>query len=123
MRDRDEIANAFLVGLGAPDSHEQALGRFLEVLDVEGDELGAAKRTSKAKQQQRSIAESAKIGRHLCQDGADRLCRGRRLTCCGCAYRSPNAGKNSFDRFAARWRLEASHAVHVANAGAAAGDG
>ena len=66
MRDRDEIANAFLVGLGAPDSHEQALGRFLEVLDVEGDELGAAKRTSEAKQQQRSIAESAKIGRHLC---------------------------------------------------------
>jgi hypothetical protein len=48
MRDRDEIANAFLVGLGAPDSHEQALGRFLEVLDVEGDELGAAKRTGEA---------------------------------------------------------------------------
>ena len=48
MRDRDEIASALLIGLGAPDPHEQALGRFLEVLDVEGDELGAAKRTSEA---------------------------------------------------------------------------
>jgi hypothetical protein len=54
------VAVPLLVRLAAADGDAKALGRFLEVLDIERDELGATEGAGKAEQQQRPVANGRK---------------------------------------------------------------
>ena len=52
------MAVPLLVGLAAANDDPQAFARFLDVLDVERDELRASECASKAKQEQSTIANA-----------------------------------------------------------------
>ena len=54
-RHGDETAVALLVGLGSSDRHHQAFGDELQVVDVQGDELGSPQPGGEAEQEQLAI--------------------------------------------------------------------
>jgi hypothetical protein len=66
--DLDRGPYAFLIGFGAANPDPQARFAELEIPDVEGDQLRAAERAGKAKQEQRAIAKAFQVrprrGRH-----------------------------------------------------------
>src|SRR6476469_8764561 len=121
--DGDEIASALLVRLGPPDSDVQSFGGLLEVVHVESYKLGSPQCSGKTEEQQGTVTQPTGIRGYLANDRPDGLCGRRCLPGHGRANRAADACEHRLDRFAARWRLVSSHAVHVANAGAAAGDG
>jgi hypothetical protein len=57
---RDLATEAFLVGLAPADGDKQALGRLLEVLDIQRNEFGPSERTGEAKQQNGAVAQATK---------------------------------------------------------------
>jgi hypothetical protein len=54
------VAVPFLVGLAAANGDAKALGRFLDVRDIDRDELGATGRARKANEQQGAVANGRK---------------------------------------------------------------
>lgn len=54
--DRDHLSLTFLVALGAADRDPQAQGLDPDVLDLQGNQLGASERTGEAHQEQGAIA-------------------------------------------------------------------
>jgi hypothetical protein len=64
------VAVPFLVRLAAPDRDAQPLGRLLVVLDVQGDQFGAAEGAGEADQQKRALMKPDNPGR--CLDAAGR---------------------------------------------------
>lgn len=68
LRNPDGPSLRFLVGLRAPDPHNQPVARFLDIGDIKGHQLGAAKRPAEAEQQQRAIALAEQAIRQLGQD-------------------------------------------------------
>jgi hypothetical protein len=57
VRDSDLPPLALLVGLRAPERHDQAIVRANHVVEVQGDQLGAPERAGEAQQQQRPVAD------------------------------------------------------------------
>jgi hypothetical protein len=74
---RDLATEAFLVGLAPADGDKQALGRLLEVLDIQRNEFGPSERTGEAKQQNGAVAQATKRLR-VCSHRDDDV-GGRRL--------------------------------------------
>jgi hypothetical protein len=60
--DGDHRAGAFLVGLGPADGDAKTFRAFLEVGDVERDQLGSPGGQCEAEQQQRAIALTGQVG-------------------------------------------------------------
>src|SRR5262249_50832533 len=57
--DRHLATDAFLIRLRSPQRDQYALGRLLEVVDVERDKLGASEGTREAEQQNGAVAKLA----------------------------------------------------------------
>jgi hypothetical protein len=54
-RQGDHSAMAFLIGFAAADRDAEPLGHLLDVLDIQGDQLGATEGAGEADQQQRAV--------------------------------------------------------------------
>ena len=64
-RDADLAAGALLVGLGARQRDDHALGDELDVLDVDADQLGAPEGAGEAHQQESAIALALEAARQV----------------------------------------------------------
>ena len=85
------VAAGLLVGLGARDPDPQAVGGGGEVLDRQGDELGAAEPDGEAQQQQRAVAQPDGGGR--CRCGRSPRAAGRAAARSSCSGRSRGHGR------------------------------
>jgi hypothetical protein len=83
MRNGNDVAVPFLVGFAAADSNPEALGRFLDVLDIQGHQLGAAEGAGKADEQEGAVPNA-------CQPAVRQRC-------------------HCDDPLGGRWRLLAGH--------------
>jgi hypothetical protein len=96
---------AFLISFALPDGNAQPASAKMQIGDIEGDELGAAERAGKTKQEEGAVTEPFDISpglSHHCEE----FFGGSRCLPCWCVSRGPpNASQRCFYRFGICRRL------------------
>ena len=117
--DRDCRSVAFLIGFAVPDMHSEARRVRFKILNVERNELGAAKGAGKAEQQEGAVAEVFQPLSRSNRHGNNPFAGGWHLAVRRHADDAPRAAHRRLHALVVGWRRMTGKLVEIADRGEA----